>query len=127
LRCELIGVIFFSFGNLSRVGPLHSSQPNLSVHPATENTPHQQQQQSVHANSQHGLSQIDATLVNGTRQPSVRFEDVRVYGVDNPLPGHSRWSDEELAQRHASNEQPMDIDVDLFTDDGGGDENFQVR
>jgi len=83
-----------------------------------ENTSNQQQQQqSFQANTQQHFSHIDATLVNGTRQPSVRFDD--------PLPGHSRWTDEELAQRHGA-ATPMDVDVPADNNNDIG-EIFQVR
>jgi len=101
----------------------------LSVPPEhpenASNQQQQQQQQSYQANAQQNLSQFDATLVNGTRQPSVRFDDVRVYGVDDPLPGHSRWTDEELAQRHGA-ATPMDVDVPADDNNDIG-EIFQVR
>jgi len=91
--------------------------------PQPQQQQQEQQQQTDRTNTRHSQSGNNTTIVNGQRQQSVRFEDVRVYGVDDPLPGHSRWTDEELAHRHGA-EMPMDVDVPNNNDNG---ENFQVR
>jgi len=125
---------------LSRVGPLHSSQPNLSVQPEfhqsqprVDITAQQPQNRSgeVEVTLTNGQqqpqnrTQNDATVVGEHRQHSVRFAEGGAPSND-PLPGCSHWDVPRGAPTVVPNgpaDPDMAMDVDVV---GEGADNFQV-